>query len=83
MGPQPDLPGLGPGIGEAGGVLAVLILAMTAMKARRVLASSSLYVAPLPLGPLPLGLSSSSFKILRLSVLFLICCYFLSFSSVS
>ena len=59
MGPQPDLPGLGPGIGEAGGVLAVLILAMMAMKAMRVLASSSLYVAPLPLGPLPLGLSSS------------------------
>ena len=59
MGPQPDLLGLGPGIGEAGGELAVLILAMKAMRAMKVVAFSSLYGAPLPLGPPPLGLSFS------------------------
>ena len=47
MGPQPDLLGLGPRIGEAGGELAVLILAMKAMRAMKVVAFSSLYGAPL------------------------------------
>ena len=59
MGLQPGLLGLGPGLGEAGGEHGVLILAMKAMRAMKVVAFSSLYGAPLPLGPPPLGLSFS------------------------